>query len=164
MSASVHAGIADPQEQTPPGSRHSQEQTPRQTPPTPGSRHTHTGADTPRADTPLGRHPLGADTPWEQTPPGSRHPLCTVHAGRYGQQVGSTHPTGMHSCSTFNVNKISNDLSISSVVFLHVKFLASPDQLFKAKIDTHTHIHTHNRKHHLLTFKQGNNNGPINRG
>ena len=28
-----------------------------------------------------------------QTPPGA------VHAGRYGQQAGSTHPTGMHSCS-----------------------------------------------------------------
>ena len=24
---------------------------------------------------------------------------CAVHAGRYGQQVGGTHPTGMHSCS-----------------------------------------------------------------
>ena len=36
---------------------------------------------------------------WAQTPPGSRNPpgsqnpFCTVHAGRYGQQVGSTHPT-----------------------------------------------------------------------
>ena len=37
-------------------------------------------ADTPRAD-----------TPWE-TPP------CTVHAGRYRQQVGGMHPTGMQSC------------------------------------------------------------------
>ena len=41
-------------------------------------------------------HPLPgpeADTPLpEQTPPG------TVHAGRYGQQTGGTHPTGMHTC------------------------------------------------------------------
>ena len=37
--------------------------------------------------------PPGADTPsQEQTPPG------VVHAGRYGQQAGGTHPTGMHSC------------------------------------------------------------------
>ena len=36
-------------------------------------------------------------------PPGSRHPPghrpCAVHAGRYGQQAGGTHPTGMHTCS-----------------------------------------------------------------
>ena len=32
-------------------------------------------------------HPLGPGTP-----PGA------VHAGRYGQQAGGTHPTGMHSC------------------------------------------------------------------
>ena len=30
--------------------------------------------------------------PPEQTPP------CTVRAERYGQQAGSMHPTGMHSC------------------------------------------------------------------
>ena len=32
--------------------------------------------------------PLGADNP----SPGA------VHAGRYGQQAGGTHPTGMHTC------------------------------------------------------------------
>ena len=37
---------------------------------------------------PGSRHPLGEDTPW--------NPPCTVHAGRYGQQAGGTHPTGMH--------------------------------------------------------------------
>ena len=42
---------------------------------------------TPGADT-----PPGTDTLREQTPPGA------VHAGRYGQQAGSTHPTGMQSC------------------------------------------------------------------
>ena len=35
---------------------------------------------------PRSKHPL----------PGNRHPLFTVHAGRYGQQVGGMHPTGMH--------------------------------------------------------------------
>ena len=48
----------------------------------------------PGADT-----PLRADTPPPQSrPPQARHPLCTVHAGRYGQQVGGTHPTGMRTC------------------------------------------------------------------
>ena len=31
------------------------------------------------------------------TPLGRHHPR-TVHAGRYGEQVSSTHPTGMHTC------------------------------------------------------------------
>ena len=64
----------------PPGADIPREQTP------PGS-----NTPTPRADTP------GADTPQEQTPPGA-DPPCAVHAGRYGQQAGGTHPTGMHTC------------------------------------------------------------------
>ena len=109
VSASVHAGIHTPWEQTSP-----QEQTPA----------------TPSADTPRSRHPPEPQsrhppeqtapsrannapkekTPPEQTPPPpradtppqSRHPRradtppCAVHAGRYGQQAGGTHPTGMH--------------------------------------------------------------------
>ena len=49
-------------------------------------------------------HPLGADTPPGADTPGNRHtpgadtPPCTVHAGRYEQQAGGTHPTGMHTC------------------------------------------------------------------
>ena len=39
-----------------------------------------------------GRYPPRAETPLEQTPPG------VVHAGRYGQQAGGMHPTGMQSC------------------------------------------------------------------
>ena len=39
-----------------------------------------------------GIHPL------EQTPPRSKHSPSAVHAGRYGQQVGGTHPTGMLTC------------------------------------------------------------------
>ena len=53
---------------------------------------------------------LGRYTPWAGTvpgqippqqvhPPRQVHPPGAVHAGRYGQQVGGTHPTGMHSCS-----------------------------------------------------------------
>ena len=31
-------------------------------------------------------------------PPGTRYTPRPVYAGRYGQQAGGTHPTGMHSC------------------------------------------------------------------
>ena len=52
------------------------------------------------------RHlPPGADTsPRDQrqtqpTPTPEETPVpCAVHAGRYGQQAGGTHPTGMHTC------------------------------------------------------------------
>ena len=52
--------------------------------PSSGSRHPPPGADTPH--------------PQEQTPPRSRPLPGTVHAGRYGQQAGGMHPTGMQSC------------------------------------------------------------------
>ena len=35
--------------------------------------------------------------PLDQTPPQVAD-TPAVHAGRYGQQAGGTHPTGMHSC------------------------------------------------------------------
>ena len=54
------------------------------------------GADPPGADPP-------ATDPPDQAPPGTRHPPyqappCAVYVGRYGQQVGGMHPTGMQSC------------------------------------------------------------------
>ena len=51
----------------------------------------HDGIHTPRA---------AADThPRKQTPPPSEADTpCAVHAWRYGQQAGCTHPTGMHTC------------------------------------------------------------------
>ena len=39
--------------------------------------------------------------PQDQVHPPPRdqvHPSRAVHAGRYGQQAGGMHPTGMHSC------------------------------------------------------------------
>ena len=51
------------------------------------------GSRSPRSRPPLEHTPPGADTPPEQAPP-----PCAVHAGRYGQQAGDMHPTGMHSC------------------------------------------------------------------
>ena len=42
--------------------------------------------------------------PWAGTPP-----LGAVHAGRYGQQAGGTHPTGMHSCFV-NVFQLTSNL------------------------------------------------------
>ena len=62
----------------PPPTRPPWEQTPRDQAPPPGP----------------GTPPPGPGTPSPQT----RHPPCTVHAGRYDQQVGGMHPTGMQSC------------------------------------------------------------------
>ena len=44
--------------------------------------------------------PPGTDTtPGSRQPPlGADTPPSTVHAGRYGQQSGGTHPTGMDTC------------------------------------------------------------------
>ena len=61
--------------------------------------------------TPLGQvHPPGRYTPRAGTPPRA------VHAGRYGQQAGGTHPTGMHSCLM---------MLAKSVAYLHVVALTS---------------------------------------
>ena len=47
------------------------------------------------------RHPPRpeADPPKPPRTRGRHSPPGAVHAGRYGQQEGGTHPTGMHSCS-----------------------------------------------------------------
>ena len=72
---------------------------PGQVPPwagTPSPRQVHPWAGTPPPDRyPPGMYtlPLGRNTPL-----GRYTPTGTVHAGRYGQQAGGTHPTGMHSC------------------------------------------------------------------
>ena len=106
VSAPLHAGIHLPMTRgrhpaltdTPPGSRH---------PPgsnTPRTRHS-LGPDTPwEQGTPWGPDtspgadiPPGADTPWSRHPQGADIPP-PMHAGRYGQQAGGTHPTGMHTC------------------------------------------------------------------
>ena len=47
----------------------------------------------PGPGTPQTRHP-----PCDQASPGGRHPPSTLHAGRYGQEAGGMHPTGMQSC------------------------------------------------------------------
>ena len=52
----------------------------------------HAGIHTPRPDTPQ------ADTP-RQTPPLADTPAQCMLG--YGQQAGSTHPTGMHSCNVY---------------------------------------------------------------
>ena len=50
--------------------------------------------------------PLGAGTPPEQTPPSA------VHAGRYEQQAGGTHPTGMQSVSVSVLDCVDEPLHI----------------------------------------------------
>ena len=56
-------------------------------------------ADLPQADTTLGRPPSGRH-PQADTPPGQTPPQCMLG---YGQQAGGKHPTGMQSCSIFNL-------------------------------------------------------------
>ena len=42
---------------------------------------------------------MGADPhPQEQSPHHQKQTPCAVHAGRYRQQAGSMHSTGMHTC------------------------------------------------------------------
>ena len=75
---------------------------------TPRPVHPPAGTPPPRAGTPLWQvHPRQVHTPdrytpWQVHPPG-RYPTTqgAVHAGRYGQQAGGMHPTGMHSCLKF---------------------------------------------------------------
>ena len=75
----------------------SQEQ--EQAPPSPSEEQTPLRADPlPWDQAPPAPHSPGPGTSPEQTPPRCRPP-CAVHAGRYGQQAGGIHPTGMQSCS-----------------------------------------------------------------
>ena len=58
---------------------------------------------TPRQVHPPGRYTLAGTLPGQLhplagKPPGRYPPPGAVHAGRYWQQVGGTHPTAMHSC------------------------------------------------------------------
>ena len=62
-----------------------------------GSASVHAGI--PQPPPPLGADPLQDQPPsGAGTAPRSRQPSCAVHAGRYRQQLGGTHPTGMHTC------------------------------------------------------------------
>ena len=68
--------------------------------------------------------PLGADppspTPGSRPPPGADTPLPTaVHAGIYGQQVGGTHPTGMHSCFLLPANVVVKVMFSQVCVSVH---------------------------------------------
>ena len=59
-----------------------------------------TWAGTPRAGTPPGQvHPPGRYTPRAGKLPGQVPPPRPQCMLGYGQQVGGTRPTGMHSCS-----------------------------------------------------------------
>ena len=43
--------------------------------------------------------------PEADTPPLAAYPPGAVHAGRYGQQAGGKHPTGMHTCMYIILDK-----------------------------------------------------------
>ena len=73
----------------------------------------------PPAGTPLGQvHPTpqaGTPHPGQVHPPQVHPPPGAVHAGRYRQQVGGTHPTGMHSCCWIkrNVQNVLYEMSLT---------------------------------------------------
>ena len=65
----------------------------------------------------------GIPPPLEQTPSlGPGTPLRAVHAGRYGQQAGGMHPTGMQSCYYILIafHSIDNDYVLFWCVSMHV--------------------------------------------
>ena len=67
----------------------------------PGQVHHPSGRYTPRQVHPhpwAGTLPLGRYTPPGQVHPRAGTPPGAVYTGRYGQQAGGTHPTGIHSC------------------------------------------------------------------
>ena len=65
-----------------------------------------------------GKPPKQGDPPLaRQTPTGKETPTCTVHAGRYDQQAGGTHPTG-HAILVFHaVNPTNSTINDESTEF-----------------------------------------------
>ena len=84
--------LTPPWEQTPPGTRY----TPQDQVHPPDQVHPRGPGTPPRADTPRD----------QVHPPRSRHPPGAEHAGRYGQYVGGTHPTGMQSYIITSRNEV----------------------------------------------------------
>ena len=85
----------------------------------------HDGMHTPRDQRQAPPRTRGRQPPQDQrqAPPGTRggHTPGAVHAGRYGQQGGGMHPTGMHSCSkTFSLDSLN---SVTKIFFITVKGL-----------------------------------------
>ena len=69
-----------------------------------------------------GIHPPPKSTPpLDQRQISHRHPPGAVHAERYGQQAGGTHPTGMQSCYfyisiTLTQTWLGSEVDVSEVV------------------------------------------------
>ena len=72
----------------------------------------------------LGYHPPPrASNPLEQEHPPPRSSPCAVHAGRYGQQAGGMHPTGMQSCFLTDIRAYGEEIycfSCSILLHLHI--------------------------------------------
>ena len=96
----------------------------------------------PGPGTPQTRHPTGPGTPQSRHPP-DQAPPCAVHAGRYGQQAGGMHPTGMQSCVLYIFAKIQtintriSTLHTSSIgyIFKHLYVIIFVIQKRTSKID-----------------------------
>ena len=71
----------------------------------------------PRAEIPQDQRQA---SPWTRHPPGAETPHPgTVHAGRYRQQEGGTHPTGMQYCSILFSLRAKN----ASITSIHMEFI-----------------------------------------
>ena len=75
------------------------------------------GMYTPRQVHPQAGPPHGRYTPLAGTSPRA------VHAGKYGQQVGGTHPTGMYSCLNLNLQLDGNINSFPNACFRFSTFV-----------------------------------------
>ena len=78
---------------------------------------------TPWAGTPPRQvHPQAGTPPWAGTPwAGTPFPPAQCMLG-YSQQMGDTHPTGMHSCSIYVSNKIHIYMTQKCSLKLNIKF------------------------------------------
>ena len=86
------------------------------TPPRPEADPLGPEASTPRT---TGRQPPRADPSRADTP------FSTVHAGRYGQQAGGMHPTGMHTCCIVKFNKtLKEKCSLKSCFWCAIHYLS----------------------------------------
>ena len=84
--------------------------------------------------------PGTAPPPGPGTPPGTgpgTHPNY-MHAGRYGQQAGGTHPTGMRSRSSVNFNAASDSILEIKEFLVYLSFLGG-GTVFYICHTTYTH-------------------------
>ena len=94
----------------------------------------HAGIPPPRTRHPSEQTPPGTGTPLGAEPPRSRPP-CAVQAGRYSQQAGGMHPTGMQSFGIYVFVQV-----LQCFVLLSIIILLLTDQLVLKSSSKFTHV------------------------